>query len=64
ELCGDWFLLSGSGGSWFLVAADPAEAADWAARLRARWPRRLVAESRPVDYGWRVIDPREESGDA
>ena len=64
ELCGDRFLLSGSGGSWFLVAGDPAEAADWAARLRARWPRRLVAESRPVDYGWRVIDPREESGDA
>lgn len=48
------FLLSGSGGSWFVpVAADEAEAV--AGRIRGLWPERAVWVTRPVAYGWRWL---------
>ena len=48
------FLLSGSGGAWFVpVARDGAE--DLAGRIRRAWPERSVWVTRPAARGWRWL---------
>jgi 4-diphosphocytidyl-2C-methyl-D-erythritol kinase len=48
------FLLSGSGGSWFVpVLQDAAD--ELAGRIRAAWPERGLWVTRPVACGWRWL---------
>ncbi|MCC7493904.1 MAG: 4-(cytidine 5'-diphospho)-2-C-methyl-D-erythritol kinase [Fimbriimonadaceae bacterium] len=47
--------LSGSGGSWF-VLASPAQAAAVVATLRAAFADRAVWDTSPATVGWRVLE--------
>ena len=49
------YRLSGSGGSWFVLTDSPEQAEGLRARLLSVWPGRLVAITRPVDWGWRQV---------
>lgn len=48
------YLLSGSGGAWFVPVTDD-ESAPTLAKLRAEWPGRDIWTAAPVSYGWREV---------
>ncbi|MBI5833898.1 MAG: 4-(cytidine 5'-diphospho)-2-C-methyl-D-erythritol kinase [Armatimonadetes bacterium] len=55
EAAAGCYRLSGSGGSWFVLAEDADAAESLRTTLLQAWPGRLVAVTRPVDWGWRQV---------